>query len=38
MKVHFRYHDHIIFCNKIKRLDKDCKYYQDWHTTAKRNA
>jgi hypothetical protein len=37
MKLHFRYH--VIFGSKIKRLDKDCKYCQDWLATAatKRN-
>ena len=36
MKLHFRYH-HIVFCNKIKRLNKYCKYCQDWHTTTAAN-
>jgi hypothetical protein len=32
MKLHFRYH--VIFGSKIKRLDKDCKYCQDWLATT----
>src|SRR5215210_6716531 len=30
MRLHFRYH--VIFGSKIKRLNKDCKYCQDWLT------
>jgi hypothetical protein len=36
MKLHFRYHN-IIFCSNNRRLNKDCKYCQDWiiNTVAK---
>jgi hypothetical protein len=32
IKLNFRY-NHIIFCSKIKSLNKDCEYSQDWATT-----
>jgi hypothetical protein len=33
MKTHFRYH-HIISVVKLKKINKDCKYCQDWLTTT----
>jgi hypothetical protein len=33
MDLYIRY-NHIIFSSKIKSLDKDCKYSQDWATIA----
>jgi hypothetical protein len=33
MKLHSRYY-HIFSVNKIKRINKDSKYCQDWHTTT----
>jgi hypothetical protein len=32
MNPHIRY-NHIILCSKVKSLDKDCEYSQDWATT-----
>jgi hypothetical protein len=36
MDLYIRY-NHIIFSSKIKSLDKDCKYSQDWVIATPRN-
>jgi hypothetical protein len=33
MNPHIRY-NHIILCSKVKSIDKDCEYSQDWATTT----